>query len=308
MASTEADVPIRLVTLGEGDLPEALALSASARWNQNEADWRAMLAFGHARGIRAAAPDGVERLAASTLVLPYPGGFAWISMVLVDPAFRRRGFASLLLREATDGLERRGLLPVLDATPAGRAVYLKEGFVDAWGFRRYRREGAPAAPAAPAAAVGVARPLRDADWPAIAALDAPAFGADRLPLLRSLAARAPGCAWVLERGGAIVAYLLGRDGLEATQLGPLVCADADAEADAEDVVGPRTLLAAALERLAGPVQLDLVDRHAALQPWLADAGFALQRPFTRMVRAAPERARAPGDPARVVLVAGPELG
>jgi hypothetical protein len=33
-------------------------------------------------------------------------------------------------------------------------------------------------------------------------------------------------------------------------------------------------------------------------------GFLLQRPFTRMANGAP----APGEPAQVVLVAGPELG
>ena len=54
-----------------------------------------------------------------------------------------------------------------------------------------------------------------------------------------------------------------------------------------------------------PVYLDLAEREAALRDWLASGGFVFQRPFTRMVRGA---ARAPGDAARVVLVAGPELG
>jgi len=84
-------------------------------------------------GITAA--DGT--LAASTLVLPYGSEFAWISMVLVLPEHRRHGHATRLLRAAIDELQGRGLTPVLDATPAGREVYLQEGLRDTWGFQRY---------------------------------------------------------------------------------------------------------------------------------------------------------------------------
>ena len=117
MASTDAG---RLRPLGPGDLAGCLALSRSSNWNQNAADWRLMLDIGHGWGITA--PDGT--LVASTLVLPYGADFAWISMVLVLPQHRRQGHASRLLRAAIGELRERGLTPVLDATPAGRAVYL----------------------------------------------------------------------------------------------------------------------------------------------------------------------------------------
>jgi len=119
--------------LDEARLEACLALSRAAGWNQNAADWRLMLAIGRGWGLSRA--DGT--LVASTLVLPY-GGFAWISMVLVLPAQRRKGYASRLLRRALDALRAAGLTPVLDATPAGRAVYLQEGFHDTWGFKRYQ--------------------------------------------------------------------------------------------------------------------------------------------------------------------------
>ncbi|MFN7642800.1 MAG: GNAT family N-acetyltransferase [Burkholderiales bacterium] len=62
-------------------------------------------------------------------------------MVRVLPQCRGRGHASRLLREALGWLSARGLLPVLDATPAGHPVYRREGFVDAWRLARHARAG-----------------------------------------------------------------------------------------------------------------------------------------------------------------------
>ncbi|MCW5658146.1 MAG: GNAT family N-acetyltransferase [Burkholderiaceae bacterium] len=293
MASTEPDAAAAIVPLRLQDLPGALALSLSANWNQNEADWRSMLTLGRGFGIHAAADDGVTRLAASVVVLPYGDDFAWVSMVLVLPAFRRRGYASLLLRHALAGLSAQGRAAVLDATPAGHAVYVQEGFIDTWGFARYRREARPDG----AAMSGATRPLRDADWPAIEALDTPAFGANRGALLRALAQRLPLAARVAEQGGRVIGFVLGRDGREATQVGPLIAAD--------DAVAHQ-LLADTLVALPGPLYLDLLDRRRALLlPWLQAQGFQFQRPFTRMVHG---RRDAPGDAATIVLAAGPELG
>jgi ribosomal protein S18 acetylase RimI-like enzyme len=289
MASTEPAIE----PLGSEDLPGALALSLSANWNQNEADWRSMLTLGRGYGIRAADDDDVTRLAASVVVLPYGEHFAWVSMVLVLPAFRRRGYASLLLRHALAELSAQGRAAVLDATPQGHAVYVQEGFTDTWGFARYRREARQDGDAAISATT---RPLRDADWPAIEALDTPAFGASRGALLRALAQRLPEAARVAEQGGRLVGFVLGRDGREATQIGPLVAAD-------DSVV--RQLLGDVLCVLPGPLYVDLLDRRKSLLPWLQARGFVFQRPFTRMVYG---RVDAPSDSATIVLAAGPELG
>lgn len=299
MGSTETRDAGRVVELGPADLPEALALSLSASWNQNEADWRTMLALGRGWGIRAAGADSRQTLAASTLVIPYGPAFAWVSMVLVQPAFRRRGYASLLLRHALAELRAQGRTAVLDATPAGYTVYVQEGFAPHWGFRRHRREAASGLAhdrTAGTIASGASRPLAESDWPGVLALDRPAFGADREALLRSLAQRLPQAARAVERDGRIAGFVLGRDGREAAQLGPLL---------ADDPSIARGLLADALAAIEGPVYLDLADRHDTLLPWLQSHGFAFQRPFTRMVLGAPTP---PGDPARIVLVAGPELG
>lgn len=264
-----------------------LALSKSAHWNQNEADWRLMLDMGRGWGIVLA--DGT--LAASTLVLPY-GDFAWISMVLVLPGQRRKGHATRLLRTALDDLADRGLTPILDATPAGRAVYVQEGFQDTWGFWRFELRRVVSLPGQ---REGV-RPLQDADWPRVLELDARAFGASRERLLRALAARLPQAALVCDRGAGLQGFLLGRDGREACQLGPLVARDAGTA---------RALLAVALVAVRAPLYLDLVDREPGLGAWLESLGFAFQRPFTRMVHGA---GAAPGKAGLVYCPAGPELG
>jgi GNAT superfamily N-acetyltransferase len=276
----------RVCALEARHLPGCFALSAAARWNQNEADWRLMLAIGRGWGVERA--DGT--LAASTLVLPY-GDFAWISMVLVLPGERRKGHATRLLRIALEELRNWGLTPILDATPAGRTVYVQEGFQDTWGFRRFELRK----PAALEPDAGV-RALRDADWPALLELDARAFGASREPLLRALAARLPQAALVAEREGAVQGFLLGREGREACQLGPLVARSSEAA---------RALLGAGLAAVPPPLYLDIVDREPSLIAWLESLGFAFQRPFTRMVHGARP---APGEAGLVFCPAGPELG
>lgn len=261
--------------LGVEHLGGCLALSSSAGWNQNEADWRLMLGMGHGWGI--SLPDGT--LAASTLVLPYGKDFAWVSMVLVLPEHRRKGYASRLLRVALADLESRGLTAVLDATPAGREVYRQEGFRDTWGFKRYAMSNRLEARSA-------MRPLREEDWRWVLALDAQAFGASREMLLRSLAQRLPEAALVVEGRG----FILGREGREARQIGPLIAADREAA---------MSLLCAGLAAVQPPVYLDLVERLPA------PPGSVFQRPFTRMVHGSQP---APGNEKLVFLVAGPELG
>ena len=239
-----------------------------------------MLGLGHGWGISLA--DGT--LIASTLVLPYEH-FAWISMVLVLPEHRRRGYASRLLRLAIADLEHRGQTPVLDATPAGRAVYREEGFRDTWTFKRFFLRD-------PISVAGNARPMVERDWKDILQLDAKAFGAGRQRLLRALAQRLPQCALTIEGKG----FVLARDGREASQIGPLVARDEDAAL---------ALLSSALAAVPPPVYVDALDHAPRLQDWLTARGFQFQRPFTRMVRGAQ---RAPGNEKMIFLVAGPELG
>ena len=273
--------------LGQQHVADCFALSRAAHWNQNEADWRLMLEIGRGWGISLA--DG--SLIASTLVLPY-GHFAWVSMVLVHPEQRRKGYAAHLLRVAIADLRARGLTPILDATPAGREVYRQEGFRDTWTFKRFQLKSGTDH-------VFRSRPEMAKTWSVpdfaagtLAALDREAFGADRTSLLRALQQRLPQAALASDGKG----FVLGREGREARQIGPLV---------ARDESTAMALLQSALAAVAAPLYVDVVDHAAQLQQWLLARGFVFQRPFTRMVHGAD---RAPGNEKLVYLVAGPELG
>lgn len=278
---------LREVALSPAHLSAALALSAEAGWNQTGDDWRLMIRHGRAIGLEA--PGG--RLVASALALPYGGRFAWISMVLVTADWRRKGLASRLMRSCIDWLLGRGLVPVLDATPAGRTVYGPLGFAPAFALSRMEAEMPRPAPAGDLPV----RRLAPDDLPAIVRYDAEIFGADRSFILADLAARAPALALVADapRRG----FVLGRPGRSATQIGPIV-------AD-----GPRTavaLLAAALAAAPpGPVFIDVPDAQGCMLGYLERSGFRLQRPYTRMIH---RRAEPFGDPGRTHAIAGPELG
>ncbi|MBC7802781.1 MAG: GNAT family N-acetyltransferase [Candidatus Parcubacteria bacterium] len=274
--------------LQERHLAGCLRLSQSANWNQNEADWRVMLAYGRGWGVTLA--DGT--LAASTLALPYGGKFAWVSMVLVLPGHRRQGYASRLLRQALAENSASGLASILDATPAGHAVYVQEGFRDTWGFSRFSLSSQ----SGKNVQENAIRPIAESDWPAILELDQCAFGASREELLRNLESRLPAAALVVRREGRLAGFLLGRDGREACQLGPLV---------ARDPQTAELLLNAGLERVGAPVYVDVADHAPGLQAWTRSQGFEIQRPFTRMVVGTD---RAPGDESLVYCPAGPELG
>src|SRR5580704_4592200 len=124
-------------TLTPADVPRALALSAKVGWNQTGDDWRLFVARGRVIGLF----DGTAGLIATAAVLPYDNGFGWISMVIVDPAWRRRGLARRLMGECVDALRRERRAALLDATPAGALVYRELGFAELATMERWEGEG-----------------------------------------------------------------------------------------------------------------------------------------------------------------------
>jgi GNAT superfamily N-acetyltransferase len=273
------------------ELGDAQALVAEVGWNQTDRDWRMFLELGRVHAVR----TETGHVVATAATLPY-AGFGWISMVLVTAAWRRRGLASQLLRGAIDDLRGDGLVPVLDATPAGREVYRGLGFADTWGFARYARSASSAArDVVPGRDVDV-RPITDAVWPEICAYDATAFGSERSGLLASLRGRMPAADLVALRDDRLAGFLLGREGRIATQLGPLI---------AEDAAAAHALLTRAIAAITGPIFIDLVDNKTAIRAFLEAQGFGFTRPLTRMVHG---KASAFDDGVRTFAVVGPEFG
>ena len=285
--------------LTEHDIDGGLALSDAAGWNQTGDDWRLFIRHGRTIGLR----DAAGRWVATAAALPYGSERGYVSMVLVAEAWRHRGLASRLLAESVSHLRGAGLVPVLDATPAGAAVYRQSGFVSGFETDRWERGASEdrnqdvadrlrdAAPAADAP-----DPVGLAELDALAALDRDANGLERRFLLAGFLAR-PGTRawWSADRRGFVVA----RAGRRATQVGPLVAPDPAAAALLLD-----TALAAAAS--AGrPVFLDLPRAHRSLAERLERHGFLRQRSFVRMSLGATE---APRLGTGMFVLAGPEFG
>jgi GNAT superfamily N-acetyltransferase len=140
-------VIIRLLTTS--DVPQALALSSQAGWNQTGQDWQTLLAL---------APDscfGLDcdfQLAATTTLICYGQTLAWLGMVLTKPEFQRRGFARLLVKYALDFADAHAIGTVkLDATHLGEALYESVGFIAEQPVERWFSEGvAPSSLTSPA--------------------------------------------------------------------------------------------------------------------------------------------------------------
>src|SRR5258708_411340 len=254
--------------LAAAELPDAEALVAQAGWNQVAADWRMFLEFGTVYAVRAAG-----RVVATAATLPYDGRCAWISMVLVAADHRRKGLATRLLRRCIDDVLAAGLVPVLDATPAGRRVYQPLGFQDAWSFQRL----AASAPCADGSELPAGITIHHADdksWPCLQAYDAVAFGADRGAIIGRMRGRLRGIDLFALRHDRCTGMLLGRDGRVASHLGPLI---------AEDDATARALLTHALRIVPGPVFIDVADSKTAIRQWLDCCGFTPQLPSTRLL-------------------------
>ncbi len=283
-------------SLSPAELDDVAALVSEARWNQVAADWRIFIELGRVY----AAHTRAGRIVATTATLPYDGRFAWISMVLVAGPYRRRGLATLLMRRAVDELSAARLIPVLDATPDGRAVYRALGFEDCWGLHRLRRNGQTDPPGAvecfstrPNVTI---RAIQDDDWPALRAFDAAAFGAQRGAVLAGLRGRLPAAELIAQSGNRVVGFCLGRDGRIAAHIGPLV---------AEDDAIARAILARAIASIETPLLIDLADAKTEVRTFLEHRGFAPVRPFTRMLHGRSTRF---DDPARTFAVVGAEFG
>jgi GNAT superfamily N-acetyltransferase len=285
MASLDA-VSIREMTFG--DIPVGLDLCRASGWNQTERDWRYFL-MAAPHGALAAVERGL--VIGTVATLPY-GPFAWVSMVLVNPAARGRGIGTLLLDRGLS-LVSDPAAARLDATPAGEPIYRRLGFRGEYRLARLfldlrRRDGS---------ALTGARPLSRADWPALLETDTHAFGASRARLLERLASEAPEYGWVAERRGRLSGYLLGRHGHLREHLGPLV---ADSAATARLLLG--ACLAAHPDR---DFFIDVPDDQETWRACLDRLGFRIERPFLRMCRGP---LTAPGQPSKVYAITGPEFG
>jgi GNAT superfamily N-acetyltransferase len=278
-------IRIRPMTLD--DLPLGMHLKARAGWNQTEADWRRFLSLGD--GF-VAEWDGA---AVGTTMTFLFGPVAWVAMVLVDEAVRGRGIGTALMRHALAHLDGRGVKSVrLDATPLGRPVYEKLGFVADYTLHRY--EGIP-----PDLIEGplVTTALCTDDWPDVLGLDRHVTGTAREALLHCLQEEDPNAFRVYRQDGEFVGFVAWRPGAQANLIGPCLAVSFGDQVD---------MLMDAFRYLAGRrVFIDVPQGGWSLATdFVEKSGLTAQRAFLRMTRGEMVRE----DPDLLWATSGPEKG
>jgi hypothetical protein len=236
--------------------------------------------------------DRATEVVGSVATLRFDNAFAWIAMLLVDPAHRRGGIGTRLLEEAMRLVDAVATVR-LDATPAGLHVYEPAGFREE--YRLQRMERVPVSEGIVSSGASV-RLMEDYDLSEVFEWDKRVFGADRRVLLDSFRRQAPAYAWIAERRDSIVGYTFGRPGHLFEHIGPVVARNDEAAS---------CLVANCLA--AQPKRPFIVD--VPLRPswvgWLESQQFVLQRPFIRMRRG---QGRWDEPSSEMFAIAGPEFG
>jgi GNAT superfamily N-acetyltransferase len=264
------------------DINAGLALCRSAGWNQLGNDWKLFLEL---------APDGARvavdksgKVAGTVTTINYEDHFSWIGMVLVDPEKKRQGIGTQLLREALKVLEKMETVK-LDATPAGREVYLKLGFTDEYMLSRMVLKEQVGSLHSDAVNVS------EKDFEPILKRDKKVFGASREDLLKRIHKNYPELSFITNNNS----YSFARKGFNFTQIGPVI---------ADGIDDAMQLVSGALNNIKGPVVMDAMD-DSPFQQWLTSLGFTEQRKLIRMYLG---KNKYPGTPAKQFAILGPEFG
>ncbi len=267
-----AMMTIRRMTID--DLPLGLGLSRQAGWNQTESDWRRFMSM-EPEGCFVAEFNGSPAGTTTTCVFGHQ--VAWIAMVLVDKNVRGRGIGTTLLKHALDYLSARKIETVrLDATPAGRPIYEKLGFVAEYELARY--EGMPIIDR-PSSLAPRPSPL----VPDIIAFDRRMTGTDRAKMLGRLFEEFPEHIRIVRQSNQLEGFITMRPGANAVQAGPCIAtAPASSCRKTEAGAGP-SLLSDALNRCVGkPVFVDIPLDNVQAVKIAESSGLRVQRCFTRM--------------------------
>ncbi|MFE0423491.1 GNAT family N-acetyltransferase [Streptomyces sp. NPDC058953] len=273
MSTALPQLPIRRLT--RDDLRHCADLAEDRGWARTESVWGLLLAAGTGFGIDA--PEGTG-LAGCCVLTPYDPGFSAVGKLLVAGRYGRQGLGRRLMGHIMAAAGETPLM--LFATPQGRPIYQKLGFVETGRVERILGRLDDAADAA--ATEAVTRRATAEDIPAIVRLDAECFGADRTHMITRLPAVADRL-WVAEDGGEIIGYAAGWPTSEGYGIGPLT---------ARDTRTARALLVTVARSVDGPVRTNIHDEHKELLDWAVDHGMA---PVTTNVAMTYGVGELPGD-------------
>ena len=271
------------------DISAGLNLCRLAGWNQLARDWELFLRI-NSKGCQVGLDDA-GNVIGTVATIPYENHFTWIGMVLVDPSMRRLGVGTQLLREALELTAHQETIK-LDATPAGREVYLRLGFVDEYKIIRM-----PGRPMITSNARPGARRATVNDFPVLLKFDRKVFGANRQSVLEWNFKGAPQYAFIVEEQGQIQGFCLGRPGYSFDQIGPIIANDANA--------ATQLLTSALLQAADKPIVVDILTHTPEWVKFVSSLGFTESRHLIRMYRGSNNY---PGVPQKQFAILGPEFG
>lgn len=247
------------------DVAQGYALSQQLGWPHRPQDWQDAFELGHGLVV-----EQTGRVVATALYWCWGARYATIGLVIVDEVLRGQGLGKALfsaLMAQLDGYNVR-----LHATPEGRALYEKFGFVAIGEIYQYQGTLATKAPEAPRPDTRI-RPGRPEDATVLAALDSQTSAMERKALITHLLERCPVC--VLEdKNGTALGFAALREFGHGKMLGPLVCPAPD------DAIALCSVL---LSEVNG--EFVRVDSTGGMSDWLQKAGLQEVDRSKVMVRA-----------------------
>jgi len=276
----------RLRTMTFEDIPDAMRLKDAAGWNQTTADWTR---------FTSASPEGCfvmechDNIIGTSATISYEGRFSWIGMLIVDEQYRGQGIGTALLQHAIHFLDMQKIPTIkLDATPQGKPLYEKYGFMSEYDIERWMLTRTAKERAADNVPVSIEDVLR---------IDREIFGANRSGLIHSLVQEAPHLALVEQQEGKITGYSFGRLGSRADHMGPWVARNKD--------VAEKLLNLFLFRSSRELIFVDCLRPNLWSLPLVKARGFEFSRPLTRMYRG---MNRYMGQVDSVCASLGPEFG
>lgn len=251
-------------------------LTVGVFWPHREDDLDLLISLGSGY----VALDDIGRPLGSAMFFPMGADFAMFGMMITTPRLQAQGAGRWLLRQIMRDCAGRDLR--LSATRSGYRLYESAGFTPVATVRQHQGRARAVDP--PDAGPGLEiRELTPGDRGALLALDAPAYGAARTPVIDALGALSSGVAAL--RDGTLRGYALMRRFGKGLVVGPVV---------AEDDAMAMQLVAPLLRRGEGAfLRLDTPVDSPAFPAFLAAAGLTLHDTVTEM-RIGPHRRAASG--------------
>jgi GNAT superfamily N-acetyltransferase len=257
------------------DLAAAHALSEAVLWPHRRVDWEFALALGE--GL-VAERDG--ETVGTALAWKWGPRHATLGLVVVAPHCQGRRIGQRLMSGLLERLGPRTIL--LHATPEGRGLYERLGFVQVGEVRQHQGQALQAPLEALDPGVRL-RPATQADIARLAALDAAAADMPREPLIRRLFES--GDVVVLDHDGQARGFAVLRRFGRGQVIGPVV---------APDAASARALIGHWVNMQAGRFLRIDTDFACGLAEWLESLGLRRAGNPVAMVRGPALRRGPPG--------------